>query len=552
MAAQPPQLTPELAQRMPRLLQAMEAIGGDVELHTMLDRIARTAAELADARYAALAVLNEDGSELAEFVTYGLPPGAHQDIGQDPGTEGLIRTLLESSGPLVLDDVAADLRAAGFPPGHPPMRTLVGVPIRVHGAGFGALYLADKKEGPFTEADLQMLRILATETGIAIGNARLYEAARQQARWMDGSLELSMSLLSEDEDPDHALTVVAEQARRVARASAAGVLEPVGPGGENGLRVVAVSADDPSGLLGLQLPPSQAVRTVLRGEPVLLDPSREPGAAPEMAERFGPCLILPLASEHTTLGVLAVGRPRGAAGYSVPERALATQFAQQAALALVLARARADREQLAVLKDRDRIARDLHDLVIQRLFAVGMILESARRTVRDGPEAERLDERIGTATRELEATIQEIRTTIFALRQQPEEAHAGLRTRVLREAGAAEQTLGFRPSVAFSGPVDTRVDEETARHLVAALREALSNAARHARASRIDVRVDATGEQVRLTVTDDGVGPPAPHERGRESGLRNLRHRAEGLGGSASLEPGPGGTGTTVTWQAPL
>lgn len=534
----------------------MDAIGSDADdLPTVLDGIVHTAAALAGARYAALAVLNEDGSGLGTFVTHGVDPAVHRDIGRQPGAEGVIRAVLEGAGTLLIDDVAADPRAAGFPPGHPPMRAFAGVPIRVHGAGFGALYLADKRAGSFTQDDLQTLRILAAEAGIAIGNARLHEAVREQARWLDGSLELSLSLLSGgrpgdrpgEEDAEHALTVVAQQARRLARATAGAVLKPT-PDGD--LAAVAVSADDPAGLPGLVIPAtSPFVRAVLAGEPVVTDAAADPRTSPEIAERFGPCLILPLASEGVTLGALAVARPPGGEPYSVPERALATQFAQQAALALVLSRARVDREQLAVLEDRDRIARDLHDLVIQRLFAVGMILEGARRAARAEPG---VAERVGAATRELEATVQEIRTTIFALRQQPGEVPAGLRTRVLREAGAAAQILGFKPSVAFAGPVDARVGEEVAANLVAALREGLSNAARHAGASRVEIAVDAAGEAVRLTVTDNGTGPPPPDWAGPESGLRNLRRRAEALGGTAGISPGPGGTGTTLTWQAPL
>ncbi|WP_337489088.1 GAF domain-containing sensor histidine kinase [Streptomyces sp. AA0539] len=416
-----------------------------------------------------------------------------------------------------------------------------------------------------------MLDILATQAGIAIGNARLYEAVRQQARWMDGSVELSASLLAED--VDNALAVVAEQARRLADADAGLVLVPTGDA--DNLEVVAASIT-PGGppLIGTALPAdADTVRQLLSGEPVFIeDTATDPRLTTRrFAEHFGPCMLLPLTSGDRTLGALGLPRAPGGDPYSVPERAMATQFAQQAALALVLAQARADRESLAVYEDRDRIGRDLHDLVIQRLFAVGMLLEGARRalpeTAGTGADGDRdrngrsngngVADRIGKAVTELDATIQEIRTTVFALQQQPDEAQAGLRTRVLRETGTAAQSLGFAPSVSFTGPVDTRVAEGVARNLVAALREALSNAARHARAGRVEVTVDATAalpdgrEAVRLTVADDGVGLPE-EGAGRRSGLRNLADRAAELGGYSELGPGLGGSGLKMIWHVPL
>ncbi|ONK12760.1 GAF domain-containing sensor histidine kinase [Streptomyces sp. MP131-18] len=512
-------------EEMPRLLQAMEAIGGDIEPGALLDRIVTTAAELAGTRYAALAVLGEDGDTIGRFVTHGTDHPAD--------AERLARTLLDGGRP------------------RPDAPGTLCVPVLVHGARFGALLLAGKADGVFTPADRQLLHILAGEAGIAIGNARLHEAVRQQARWMDGSFELSTALLSADDD--NALAVVAEQARRLAGAAAAAVLEPDQDGG---LEVVVAAADGAGRLIGTTVPADNpAVRQVLAGEPVFVDDPADPadaaGPVAGLVPHPGPGMLLPLAGDGTALGALALARAAGATPYSVAERVLATQFAQQAAVAVVLARARRDRELLAVLADRDRIARDLHDLVIQRIFAVGMSLESARRA----SPSQDLHDRIDTATGELDAIIQEIRTAIFALRQQPDEAPAGLRARVLRETGAAARTLGFTPSATFTGPVDSVVGEAIARNLVAALREGLSNAARHARASRVEVTVDATAhlpdgrDAVRLTVADDGVG--LPPDGTRHSGLANLAHRAAALGGWSGTGPGLGGNGTELVWQAP-
>ncbi|MFI0913349.1 GAF domain-containing protein [Streptomyces abikoensis] len=510
-------LSTALTGRVPQLLEAMRSVGTGMELHTTLDRICRTAAELADARCAAIGVLDAGGEGMSDFVTYGVAEDEYE-------------------------------RVAAPPDG----RHALGVPIRVGGEIFGNLYLTEKCDGgEFGVADLHMVKILATEAGIAIGNARVHEERGQRMRWIDGSVAVTTALLS-GSDAEDALAVVAEQARRLADSSAGIVLLP---DGEGGLEMVVVSAEDPAGLLGTVIPPhSPVVSQLLAGEPVFVDDSAtDPRMITEVAPRFGPSMLLPLKSGDRVLGTLAIPRRRGARKYTATERVLATQFAAQAALALVLAEAQRDRERLAVYEDRDRIARDLHDLVIQRLFATGLLLEGAQRLA---AEAE-VRKKVGQAVDELDVTIQEIRTAIFALQQEPTEAPAGLRTRVLRELGTAAVPLGFQPSANFVGPVDAKVGELTGKNLIAALREALSNAFRHAQASRIEVLVDATitlpdgREGVRLTVSDDGVGIP---EGGRRSGLRNLAKRAESLGGSSSYGPGLGedGGGTRVVWEAPL
>ncbi|MEU7111741.1 GAF domain-containing protein [Streptomyces sp. NPDC046182] len=546
-------LSTELTARVPQLLEAMRSVGTGLELHSTLDRICETAAELAGSRYAAIGVVDEEGKGLSDFVTFGVDDEGALRIGRRPdGHAGLLGALILDPQTIRLADLSTDPRSAGFPPGHPPMRTFLGVPIRVQGEIFGNLYLAEKNDGgEFNDYDVHMVRVLATEAGIAIGNARLYEAARQRERWIDGSVAVTTALLSGG-DADDALTVVAEQARRLADAAAGIVLLPAADGG---LEIVAVSSDRPSQSLGMVIPPESAVvDRLLEGEAVFVeDASADPHMVSRLAARYGPSMLLPLQSGGRVLGALATPRAHGGRPFTEAERTLATQFASQAALALMMAEAQRDRERLAVYEDRDRIARDLHDLVIQRLFATGMMLESAQRrsvvpAVRDG---------VGKAVDELDVTIQEIRTAIFALQQGPAEAPSGLRTRVLREINMAAVPLGFKPAHRFLGAIDSTVGELTGKNLVAALREALSNAFRHARATRIDVVVDA-GVQlpdgtagVRLSVADDGVGIP---EGGRRSGLRNLARRAESLGGSSWCGPGIGedGGGTTVIWQAPL
>ncbi|BBJ42470.1 histidine kinase [Streptomyces antimycoticus] len=534
-------LSTELTARLPRLLEAMRSLGDGPDAHTVLDRIVRTAAELVGARRAAIGVHHADGDAaggqgLADVVTYG-------ETDTDTETE----TDRERCAELL-----ADARRTGTPSATRPQGSYLSVPLRVGEEIFGTLCLAGKRDGgPFTESDRHLVEVLATEAGIAIGHTRVQGATRQRERWIEGSVAVTQALLSGDAGEGPA--VVAEKIRELADAVVGIVLLP--EEGEGGLKVAAVAADERSGLLGAVLPArSPAVPRLLAGQPVVIeDPAADPLLGTGVPGRYGPSLMVPLSSGDRVVGVLATARERGARPFTATERTLAAQFAAQAAVALVLAGAQRDRERLAVLEERDRIARDLHDLVVQRLFATGMLLESAERQL-DAPEVR---ERIERAVEELGATIQEVRTAIYALQQTPPETPPGLRGRVLREVRAAAVPLGFQPSLTFVGPVDSRVGTATGAHLVAALREALSNAFRHARAERIEVVVDATGRladgrpSVRLTVADDGVGVPAG---GRRSGLTNLVRRAEALGGSSGVGPGlgEGGRGTAVVWEAPL
>lgn len=538
--------------RVPRLLEAMRSVGSGLELHSTLDRICETAADLTDARYAAIGVVSESAHGLADFVFHGVDQGTAQRIGRLPdGHKGLLGALVHDPGPVRLTNLAEDPRSCGFPADHPPMNSFLGVPITVQGEIFGNLYLAEKRGGgAFGDDDLNMVRVLATEAGIAIGNARLYEAAKQRERWIDGSVAVTTALLAGG-DAEDALQVVAEQARRLSGSAAGIVLLPAEDGG---LEIVAVASEHPSKALGLVVPAeSQVVAELREGEPVFVeDAATDPRMLTDLAGAYGPVMLLPLQSDGRVVGALVTPRSRGERPFSVSERTLAAQFASQAALALMMAEAQRDRERLAVYEDRDRIARDLHDLVIQRLFATGLMLESAQRRS-NVPEVQR---GVGKAVDELDITIQEIRTAIFALQQGPAEVPSGLRTRVLREINMAAVPLGFKPGHRFVGAVDTVVGELTGKNLIAALREALSNAFRHAGASRIEVVVDANVElpdgrpAVRLSVADDGVGIP---EGGRRSGLRNLKRRAESLGGASWYGPGLGrnGGGTTVVWQVP-
>jgi signal transduction histidine kinase len=380
------------AQQLRDLLDAVLSVTSDLDLASMLRRIVESACGLADARYGALGVLDPSGTHLSEFVTVGVSDEVRRQIGDPPVGHGLLGLLIVEPRPIRVDDLTRHPDSAGFPPGHPPMTTFLGVPIRVRGQVFGNLYLTDKHDGGrFTDADEELVVALAGAAAIAIENARLH--ARVQ--------------------------------------------------------------------------------------------------------------------------------------------------------------------ELALLEDRERIARDLHDTVIQRLFATGLSLQGAARLASADPD---LLSRIESAVDDLDVTVKHIRTAIFGLESARQTAVGGagssLRAQVLALAGEAAGSLGFEPRVLFDGPVDTEVGPELGVELVAVLREALSNAARHAGASAVEIEVAVDANEVRLVVRDDGRGFDVDAPRPAALGLRNMRVRAERLGGDLDVRSGGGGSGggsggTTLAWRAP-
>ncbi|MEZ0092781.1 GAF domain-containing protein [Streptacidiphilus sp. EB129] len=565
--------------RMRELLEAVVAVSSGLDLHATLHRIAAAAADLAGAEYAAVGVVAPDGKALADFIQVGLSDRDAERLGPPPSGKGLLGALINDPVPLRLDDLAEDPRSSGFPVGHPPMRSFLSVPIRVRNAAFGNLYVTEKRGGQaFSAEDQQVVEALAAAAGVAIENARLYEEGRRRERWIAGAGQVTTAMLTSD-DAHTALSIAAEQVRDLAGAALGMILLPTGDGG---LRVAHASGEAADFVIGEHVPASDQAELLLKGDSVIIDDLvGDPRSASRIAKVFGPSMALPMKSAGRILGAVAVWRRAGASPFTADEQQLAETFAGQAALALRLAEGQQDQQRLAVYQDRDRIARDLHDLVIQRLFATGMMLDSAARLA----QVPEVQQRLGKAVDELDATIQEVRTTIYALQHDDTPEDGGdLRSRVLREASQAAGPLGFKPAVAFVGPVGTMVGESTGRHLVAALREMLSNAARHARAASVSVTVDTTAHvddegrltagraaelrlradedlaaalrqagagrpAVLLSVTDDGVGIP---EGGRRSGLSNLTERAAALGGTAWHEPGPDGRGTTLFWTALL
>ncbi|MEV5510620.1 sensor histidine kinase [Streptomyces orinoci] len=534
--------------RVQSLLEAVLSVGRQLDLTQVLQRIVEAAVTLVDARYGALGVIAPDGESLAQFLTVGLSAEETKAIGPYPTGKGILGELIRHPEPLRLRDLAEHASSVGFPENHPPMRSFLGVPLRVRDEVFGNLYLTDKRDGEdFDAEDEAVLATLAVAAGVAIDNARLYQEARQQQAWLRASAEITGSLLS-GSGRGEVLELIARRAREITGAEVADVTVPVAGAGR--LRVELALGGDAAVRQGLVVPAEATLSgaAYAGGSPVTspdLAADARFAAGPQRFDGLGPAVAVPLGTATEQVhGALLLVRAKGGAAFRDDELGPLLGFADQAALALELAQRRRDAEQLALLEDRDRIARDLHDLAIQRLFATGMTLQSAARFI-DHSGAE---ERVMRAVHDLDETIKIIRTAIFGLRSHDEENAQGLRARAVQAVAEAQQLLGFAPQLSMEGLLDTDVPPHLADQVVAVLGEALSNAARHAQAGRVEVTLRATGADVVLNVVDDGVGIPAG---GRRSGLRNLAARAEEAGGTLELRTPPGG-GTHLVWSAPL
>jgi signal transduction histidine kinase len=533
--------------RVHSLLEAVLSVGRELDLEQVLRRITEAAAVLVDAEYAALGVIGPDGRQLSQFLTVGVTEDDIRAIGPLPSGHGILGELIRNPEPLRLQKITEHAASYRLPPHHPPMNTFLGVPIRVRDHVFGNLYLTEKRGGnEFDAEDEAVLSTLAVAAGVAIDNARLYEESTRRERWLRASAEITSSLLSGS--PGSEVTgLIAEGAKEITGSDLAVVAVPVE--GTDTLAVDHATGDGAEAYQGLVLPVEGTLlgAALSGGAPATSDDlnadPRATGSTPSIGG-LGPAVAVPIGTGERLRGVLLLVRPAVAPVFTEEEIQPLLGFAGQAAVALELAERRTHTEQIALLEDRDRIARDLHDLAIQRLFATGMTLQSAERLIDDPKAAERVLRAVG----DLDETIKIIRSTIFGLRSHETGTAQNLRARTVRTVGEAAPVLGFTPSLRMEGLLDTQVPREIADNVIAVLSEALTNAGRHAQARRVDVALEADETCVALTVSDDGVGLPSG---GRRSGLRNLQERAERLGGKLTLSSAPG-RGTTLVWRVPL
>ena len=533
--------------QMERLLQVIVEIGAGLDLDATLHRIIGAARELTSAPYGALAIRDPDGN-LLSFTHEGMDADTAQRIGHLPVGKGLLSLSLLDTPALRLDDLAAHPAAVGFPEHHPPMRAFLAVPITIRGNVLGNLYLTHiDPERVFSESDEVAARALAFAAAVAIDNAQLFERERMSVKWMDASREITTALLSSTEPHRRPLQLIAERARVLTDAEQAIVLVPSDPDvPDEEVDTLVVSAAvglHAAEVLGQRVPVEGSTSgSVFRsGQPLITESLKYPiEAFTDVGQR--PAIMMPLRAHDRVAGVIAVARGSDHPPFNETYLDLVSDFATHAAIALVLASAREDARALTILAERERIAHDLHDHVIQRLFATGMDLQGTLARARSPEVVERLNRTLD----DLQTIIEEIRTTIFQLKS-PARKNGNFRHRIQRVVADLTENRDIVTTVRMHGPMSA-VGGELADHAEAVAAEAISNALRHSGASRLTVEISVADMFV-LDIVDNGCG--IPDGNSRHSGLANMKLRAEQLGGTCEITNPPGG-GTRVHWIAPL
>ena len=523
--------------RLRALVKANQSVVSHLELPVVLRSIVEAAVDLVGAEYGALGVLAPGGG-LEEFIHVGMTPEQVERIGHLPEGHGLLGALIDDPRPIRLERIADDPRSAGFPPGHPAMDGFLGVPIRVRDVVFGNLYLTNRDGGGFSRDDEQLVGALAATAGFAIDNARLFAETEARRAWSAAGSEISSTLLGGE--PDDALSELVAGVTRLTRAALTCVLTKASD--SSTVVVRTAHGDGASELVGTNRPLSGETLTAAfeSSGPRISDGLDGETLGVEAESR--PTLIAPLRIDRDSTSLLLVLRKAGDPAFTPFDLERVADLASQAGIAIELAAARADQQRMLLLEDRTRIARDLHDHVIQQLFATGLELQSIEAATSSNAVAERLDRSVTS----IDTAITQIRTIIFALSRQGT-GGTSVRNRILDLADEIAPGLTGPATVGFSGPVDLVVIDDLADDVSAVAREGLTNAARHAHAEHVSVRLEVEDRTVTLTIQDDGVGLGSSTRR---SGLRNGLERATRRGGTMTIEPAD--PGTRLVWCVPI
>ena len=533
--------------QMEQLLRVIVEIGSDLDLDATLRRIVFAARELTAAPYGAVAVRDPEGT-LISFIHGGMDADTVRRIGHLPVGKGVLSVSLLDTPALHMADLTTHPAAVGFPEHHPPMRAFLGVPITIRGKVFGSLYLTHDDPGRvFSESDEVAARALAFAAAVAIDNAQLFERERTSVKWMEASREITTALLSTAEPHRRPLQLIAERACALTDAEQAIVLVPIDtdlPIDEiDALIVSAAVGLNASEVIGQRIPVDGSTSgSVFRsGEPLITEALSYPiQAFTDVGQRSA--ILMPLRANNEVAGVIAVARSADEPPFDNSDLDLVSDFATHAAIALMLASGREHARLLTIVAERERIAHDLHDHVIQRLFAAGMDLQGTVARVRSTEVADRLNRTLD----DLQTIIEEIRTTIFQLKS-PLGNDGGFRNRIQRVVADLTENRDIVTTVRMHGPT-TAVGGELAEHAEAVTTEAVSNAVRHSGASRLTVEVNVA-DMLTVDIIDNGCGMPVDNPR--RSGLANMLYRAEQVGGRCEISNQPEG-GTRVHWTAPL
>lgn len=536
----------DVRDRKDMLLEAGVTLASELSLPIVLQRIVDLAAQVTDARYGALGVIGE-GDTLIEFVTTGVSARQRQSIGSLPTGRGVLGLLIHEPRPVRIRNIADHPQSVGFPANHPPMRSFLGAPVQAMGRVFGNIYLAEKRSAnEFSQEDEEALVVLATQAGVAIANATLYEDVRSRERWLDALQDITSHVLSRRSESS-LLDGIAEHARELADADAATVVTPSSVPGELGVSAAAGARS--AALRGQTMPADRSISgAVMRtGEGMIVDDLSEASSAYQPIVSLGglgPAFFVPLRIPGGVAGTIMVANLKGGRRFSPETRRLVESLADAASVALDYDRAQSELRRLGLLEERERIAKELHDGIIQSLFAVGMSLQGTALTAGSSETSGRIER----AVEELDGVIRDLRNYIFGLR--PGILADRQLDQALRNLGEDVQSRSnMQVEVTVDGSLAARLSNRSAE-IVQLTREALSNVVRHAEASHAAVRLERDGADAVLTVEDDGVGFQ-PDVATAGHGLRNMRERAAKLAGKLELDSGSG-KGTRLRIQFPV
>ena len=527
------------------LLEAGLILASELSLPMVLQRIVDLAAQVTDARYGALGVIG-DHDELVDFITTGISAKQRRAIGALPRGRGLLGLLIREPRIVRIADIGRDPKSVGFPAHHPPMRSFLGAPVQAMGKIYGNIYLADKRTArEFSLEDERSVQVLATQAGAAIANASLYQETHRREQWLEALREITSDIL-EGTDTDSLLTSVAEHARELAGANAATILTTTSSPGRL-VVAAAVGAYAPQ-VRGQSVPAAKSISgTVMEtGKPLHTDDATTQGGAYQPIIRLGhvgPAIFVPLRVRGRSTGTLMVANTRGGRRFDQGTVKLVETFADQASISIEYARAQADLRRLELMDERERIAKELHDGIIQSLFAVGMGLQGTALTSGSPATAARVESAVG----ELDRIIRDLRNYIF-----------GLRPGILadRQLDQGLRALGEEVEATSHIPVSVEVDaalsatlSARSHDIVQLTREALSNITRHSRAKHAIVRLAPKGAVALLSIEDDGVGFDAGVPSAG-SGMRNMRERAATIGATLRVSSA-NGKGTKLRFTFP-